>query len=160
MRKKKKGIYTFGRYIPMSAHKAQRVFNQIRGRYCEEALQTLMFMPYRACDPIINLIQDAIANADHNEDLDITELIIGKVEVNKGTQRKKLKPRAKGRNSIIKRSTCHITIVLQRQIFLLQLKNSIFSISKQESQIIWSAVRFSDFKVLDDTLFSIIMRGG
>nr|YP_010576468.1 ribosomal protein L22 [Antidesma bunius]UZN44009.1 ribosomal protein L22 [Antidesma bunius] len=40
-------------------------------------------------------------------------LFISKAEVNEGTTVKKLKPRASGRSYLIKRPTCHITIVLK-----------------------------------------------
>ncbi|GFP85211.1 50S ribosomal protein l22 plastid, partial [Phtheirospermum japonicum] len=40
-------------------------------------------------------------------------LVISKAEVNEGTTAKKLKPRARGRSYAIKRTTCHITIVVK-----------------------------------------------
>ncbi|GFP99322.1 50S ribosomal protein l22 plastid [Phtheirospermum japonicum] len=40
-------------------------------------------------------------------------LVISKAEVNEGTTAKKLKPRACGRSYAIKRTTCHITIVVK-----------------------------------------------
>ena len=41
------------------------------------------------------------------------DLVISKAEVNEGTTAKKLKPRARGRSYAIKRTTCHITIVVK-----------------------------------------------
>ncbi|GAB2281936.1 60S ribosomal protein L22 [Dionaea muscipula] len=69
--------------IPMSAHKARRVVDQIRGRSYEEALILLEFMPYRACYPILKLISSAAANASHNKAYNKADLIISQVEVNK-----------------------------------------------------------------------------
>jgi large subunit ribosomal protein L22 len=97
----------------MSAHKARRVIDQIRGRSYEETLMILELMPYRACYPILKLVYSAAANAKHNKNFNETSLIISKAEVNEGTTVKKLKPRARGRSYPIKRSTCHITIVLK-----------------------------------------------
>nr|YP_010507592.1 ribosomal protein L22 [Pyrus fauriei]YP_011018590.1 ribosomal protein L22 [Pyrus phaeocarpa]UDB59357.1 ribosomal protein L22 [Pyrus pyrifolia]UDB59523.1 ribosomal protein L22 [Pyrus x bretschneideri]UVF63429.1 ribosomal protein L22 [Crataegus scabrifolia]UXG54891.1 ribosomal protein L22 [Malus domestica]UXG55221.1 ribosomal protein L22 [Pyrus ussuriensis]UXG55385.1 ribosomal protein L22 [Pyrus calleryana]UYF14618.1 ribosomal protein L22 [Sorbus koehneana]WQH59786.1 ribosomal protein L22 len=97
----------------MSAHKARRVIDQIRGRSYEETLMILELMPYRACYAILKLVYSAAANANHNKGLNETSLIISKAEVNEGTTVKKLKPRARGRGYPIKRSTCHITIVLK-----------------------------------------------
>jgi large subunit ribosomal protein L22 len=45
-------------------------------------------------------------------DFNEANFVISKAEVNEGTNVKKLKPRARGRNYLIKRPTCHITIVL------------------------------------------------
>jgi large subunit ribosomal protein L22 len=118
MKKKKKTkryteVSALGQYISMSANKVRRVIDQIRGRSYEEALMILKLMPYRACSPIFKLISSAAANGIHNMNFDKKSLIISKAEVNEGTTVKKLKPRAKGRGYPIKRSTCHITIVLR-----------------------------------------------
>nr|YP_009697728.1 ribosomal protein L22 [Cornus nuttallii]QEJ84793.1 ribosomal protein L22 [Cornus nuttallii] len=112
LRKQKIKVYAFSRYISMSAHKARRVIDQIRGRSYEETLMILELMPYRACYPIFKLVYSAAANASYSLGSNETNLIISKAEVNEGTTIKKLKPRARGRSYPIKRPTCHITIVI------------------------------------------------
>nr|YP_010267985.1 ribosomal protein L22 [Rhodiola macrocarpa]UIF94661.1 ribosomal protein L22 [Rhodiola macrocarpa] len=111
--KNKTKVYALGQHISMSAHKARKVVDQIRGRSYEETLMILELMPYRACYPILKLVYSAAANASHNMDFKKGELIISKAEVNEGTTVKKLKPRARGRGYPIKRPTCHITIVVK-----------------------------------------------
>nr|YP_010329351.1 ribosomal protein L22 [Ribes glaciale]QYC37099.1 ribosomal protein L22 [Ribes odoratum]WIL99921.1 ribosomal protein L22 [Ribes maximowiczianum]WLD06481.1 ribosomal protein L22 [Ribes nigrum]WLD06566.1 ribosomal protein L22 [Ribes uva-crispa]UJJ82497.1 ribosomal protein L22 [Ribes glaciale] len=106
-------VYALGQHICMSAHKARRVVDQIRGRSYEETLMILELMPYRACYPIFKLVYSAAANASHNMGFNEADLVISKAEVNEGITVKKLKPRARGRGYPIKRSTCHITIVLK-----------------------------------------------
>nr|QXE40060.1 ribosomal protein L22 [Cnidoscolus aconitifolius] len=106
-------VYALGQHICMSPHKARRIIDQIRGRSYEETLMILELMPYRACYPIFKLIYSATANASHNMGFNEVNLIISKAEVNEGTTVKKLKPQARGRGYPIKRSTCHITIVLK-----------------------------------------------
>lgn len=106
-------VYTFGQHICMSTHKARRIIDQIRGRSYEETIMILELMPYRASYPILKLISSAAANASHNMAFNEADLIISKVEVNDGTSVKKLKPQARGRGYLIKKSTCHITIVLK-----------------------------------------------
>uniref|UniRef100_UPI0030DF13E4 ribosomal protein L22 n=1 Tax=Camellia synaptica TaxID=1454367 RepID=UPI0030DF13E4 len=113
LKKKKTEVYALGQHISMSAHKARRVIDQIRGRSYEETLMVLELMPYRACYPIFKLIYSAAANASYNMGSNETNLIISKVEVNEGTTVKKLKPRARGRSYLIKRPTCHISIVVK-----------------------------------------------
>ncbi len=110
-------VYALSQHICMSAHKARRVVDQIRGRSYEETLMILELMPYRACYPIFKLVYSAAANASHNLGFNEGDLIISQIEVNEGTTVKKLKPRARGRSYPIKRPTCHITIVL-KNIFL------------------------------------------
>nr|UCS08923.1 ribosomal protein L22 [Bischofia polycarpa] len=106
-------VYALGQHICMSAHKARRIIDQIRGRSYEETLMILELMPYRACYPIFKLVYSAAANARHNMDFNKAFLFISKAEVNEGTTVKKLTPRARGRSYLIKRPTCHITIVLK-----------------------------------------------
>nr|YP_010018412.1 ribosomal protein L22 [Primula alpicola]QOJ48027.1 ribosomal protein L22 [Primula alpicola]UBD07644.1 ribosomal protein L22 [Primula alpicola] len=110
IKKKKTEIYALGQHISMSANKARRVIDQIRGRSYEETLMILELMPYRACYSILKLVYSAAANASYNMGSDETNLIISKAEVNEGTTVKKLRPRARGRSFPIKRTTCHITI--------------------------------------------------
>nr|QUQ06969.1 ribosomal protein L22 [Sauvagesia rhodoleuca] len=106
-------VYALGQHICMSAHKARRVIDQIRGRSYEETLMILELMPYRTCYPIFKLVYSAAANASHNMGFNEASLVISKAEVNEGAAVKRLRPRARGRNSLIKRPTCHITIVLK-----------------------------------------------
>nr|QNJ34015.1 ribosomal protein L22 [Hydrangea platyarguta]UHM25312.1 ribosomal protein L22 [Hydrangea platyarguta] len=113
LKKRKTEVYALGQHISMSAHKARRVIDQIRGRSYEETLMILELMPYRACYPILKLVYSAAANASYNLGSNETNLVISKVEVNEGTIVRKLKPRARGRSYAIKRPTCHITIVVK-----------------------------------------------
>ncbi|KAL6511475.1 60S ribosomal protein L22 [Orobanche minor] len=71
----------------------------------------LELMPYRACYPILKLVYSAASNAAYSMDSAEVNLVISKAEVNEGTITKKFKPRARGRSYVIKRTTCHITIV-------------------------------------------------
>lgn len=113
LKKKKKEVYALGQHISMSADKARRVIDQIRGRSYEETLMILELMPYRACYPIFKLVYSAAANASYNMGSNETNLVISQAEVNEGSTVKKFKPRAKGRSYPIKRPTCHITIVMK-----------------------------------------------
>nr|ATL60152.1 ribosomal protein L22 [Sipanea sp. Rova et al. 1981] len=113
LKKNKKEIYALGQHISMSADKARRVIDQIRGRSYEETLMILELMPYRACYPIFKLVYSAAANASYNMGFNEANLLISKAEVNEGTTIKKFKPQARGRSYPIKKPTCHITIVMK-----------------------------------------------
>nr|YP_010521988.1 ribosomal protein L22 [Isodon excisoides]UFH78485.1 ribosomal protein L22 [Isodon sp. CL-2021]UXP78107.1 ribosomal protein L22 [Isodon coetsa var. cavaleriei]UXP78635.1 ribosomal protein L22 [Isodon excisoides] len=113
LRKKKTEVCALGRHISVSADKARRVIDQIRGRSYEETLMILELMPYKACYPIFKLVYSAAANANSNMGSAEANLVIIKAEVNEGTTVKKLKPRARGRSYAIKKATCHITIVVK-----------------------------------------------
>nr|YP_010987061.1 ribosomal protein L22 [Utricularia minor]WOL38538.1 ribosomal protein L22 [Utricularia minor] len=113
LRKKKTEVYASGRHISISVDKARRVIDQIRGRSYEETVMILELMSYRACYPVLQLVCAAASNARSVLGSDKVNLIISKAEVNKGRTVKKLKPRARGRSYAIKRTSCHITIVLK-----------------------------------------------
>ncbi|KAL6557721.1 hypothetical protein OROMI_018071 [Orobanche minor] len=112
-KKKKTEVYALCRHISLSADKARRVIDQIRGRSYEETLMILELMPYRASYPILKLVYSAASNAAYSMDSAEVNLVISKAEVNEGTITKKFKPRARGRSYVIKRTTCHITIVVK-----------------------------------------------
>nr|YP_008994329.1 ribosomal protein L22 [Melianthus villosus]AGS13047.1 ribosomal protein L22 [Melianthus villosus] len=125
-------VYALGQHIHMSAHKARRVIDQIRGCSYEETLMILELMPYRACYPILKLVYSAAANASHNMGFNEANLVISKAEVNEGTIVKKLKPRARGRSYPIKRPTCNITIVLKDTSFYEEPNKFMICLKKPE----------------------------
>nr|YP_010887778.1 ribosomal protein L22 [Licaria capitata]WJJ67349.1 ribosomal protein L22 [Licaria capitata] len=106
-------VQALAQRICMSAHKARRVIDQIRGHSYEKTLMLLELMPYRAFYLIFKLVYSAAANASHNKNFNEADSVISKAEVNGGTIVKKLKPRARGRSYPIERPACHIIIVLK-----------------------------------------------
>ncbi|GJU11361.1 ribosomal protein L16 [Tanacetum coccineum] len=86
----------------MSAHKARRVIDQIRGRSYEETLMILELMPYRACYPIFKLVYSAAANASFNMGSNEANLVISKAEVNEEFIADQLKNRVSFRKAMKK----------------------------------------------------------
>ncbi|KAF7822289.1 50S ribosomal protein L22, chloroplastic-like [Senna tora] len=105
--------YAVGRHIRMSADKARRVIDQIRGRSYEDSLMILELMPYRACDVILKLVFSAAANASNNMGLNKGSLVISRAYVNEGKTMKRLRPQARGRGYAIRKRSCHITIAVK-----------------------------------------------
>lgn len=93
-----------------SARKARLVADQIRGKGVEEALELLTFSPKKAAGIIKKVLNSAIANAEHNEGLDIDELRVSTIYVDEGMTLKRIRPRAKGRADRILKRSCHITV--------------------------------------------------
>ena len=94
----------------LSAQKARLVADQIRGKGVEDALELLAFSPKKAAVLIKKVLNSAIANAEHNEGLDIDELCVSSIYVDEGTTLKRISPRAKGRADRILKRSCHITV--------------------------------------------------
>ena len=101
-----------GRHLPVSAQKARRVINQIRGQRVADALNTLTFSRQKAARLILKVLESAIANAEHNNGVDIDALSVVHVSVDEGPVLKRMKPRAKYRADRILKRTCHVTVVL------------------------------------------------
>ncbi len=94
----------------MSAQKARLVADQIRGKGVEEALELLSYSPKKAAVLIKKVLNSAIANAEHNEGVDIDELKVSTIYVDEGMTLKRIRPRAKGRADRILKRSCHITV--------------------------------------------------
>ena len=94
----------------ISAQKVRLVADQIRGRAAEEALDILTFSNKKAADIVKKLLNSAIANAEHNEGVDVDELKVSTIFVNEGRTMKRLRPRAKGRADRILKRSCHVTV--------------------------------------------------
>lgn len=94
----------------LSAQKARLVADQIRGKGVEEALEILDFSTKKAARLMKKVLDSAIANAEHNDGLDIDDLHVSTVFVDEGPTMKRIRPRAKGRADRIFKRTCHITV--------------------------------------------------
>ena len=94
----------------LSAQKARLVADQVRGKPVEDALNILTFSPKKAAVVIKKALESAIANAEHNEGLDVDDLRVSTVMVDEGPTLKRIKARAKGRADRIFKRTCHITV--------------------------------------------------
>ncbi|MDX1976728.1 MAG: 50S ribosomal protein L22 [Pseudanabaenaceae cyanobacterium bins.68] len=106
-------VYATAKHVRMSPNKVRRVLDQIRGRSYRDALMMLEFMPYRACEPVIKVLRSAVANAEHNNGMDRTGLVISQAYADMGTSLKRYRPRAQGRAYQIRKPTCHITIMVK-----------------------------------------------
>jgi large subunit ribosomal protein L22 len=106
-------VPAIAKFIRMSPHKVRRVLDQIRGRTYRDALMILEFMPYRACEPVTKLLRSAVANAEHNQGLDPSGLIVSQAFADGGPSLKRFRPRAQGRAYQILKPTCHITITVK-----------------------------------------------
>ena len=105
------------KHIRVTATKARRVVNLIRGKQAMEALAILKFAPQAASEPVYKLVASAIANARVKADaassfLDEQDLFVSQAYVDEGTTLKRFQPRAQGRAFQILKRTSHITIKL------------------------------------------------
>src|SRR6476646_10199878 len=107
------GARAVARHVRLSATKARRVVNLVRGLPAKEALTVLQFAPQAASEPVYKVLASAVANAENNERLDPDALLVSATWVDEGPTLKRFRPRAQGRAYRIRKRTCHITIEVE-----------------------------------------------
>ena len=101
-------------YVRSSAYKAREVLDLIRGKSCADAQDILAFSERDVAQPINKVLGSALANAEHNDGLDIDELYVSACYADEGPTLKRWRPRARGRATRIRKRTCHITVIVSR----------------------------------------------
>jgi large subunit ribosomal protein L22 len=106
-----------GRYIRISAQKARLVADAVRERYVGEALTILRFSEKRKASQIIEkVLRSAVANAQQKSpNIDVDNLVIGKIYIDEGPQMKRVRPAPQGRAYRIIKRTSHVHIYLEEK---------------------------------------------
>ena len=100
-------------HVRIAPRKVQIVLDLIRNKPVEEARAILKHTPKAACEPLAKLLNSAIANAETNNNMDVTRLYVAMCYVCQGPTLKRIRPRAQGRAYRINKKTSHITMVLK-----------------------------------------------
>ena len=95
--------------VRIAARKVRLVADLIRGKQVGEAIAILRLTPKAASPVVEKVLKSAIANAEHNYEMDVNNLVISEAYVNEGPTLKRFRPRAQGRASAINKRTSHIT---------------------------------------------------
>jgi ribosomal protein L22 len=100
------------KYVRSSARKARLVCDHIRGKSVEEARAILAFTPRSVARDWSKVLESAVANAEHNHELDGEDLLVKAAHADEGPTLKRFQPRAMGRATPIRKRTSHLTILL------------------------------------------------
>jgi large subunit ribosomal protein L22 len=100
------------RHVRMSATKAREVLDLVRGLPVGEAADVLRFTERAASEVIARCLASAVANAQHNDELDPDTLYVSACYADEGPTLKRWRPRARGRATRIRKRMCHITIIV------------------------------------------------
>lgn len=101
------------RFLRMTPRKVRAVVDLVRGLSVDKAIDQLTILPRAASQPVLKLLNSAIANAEHNFHLQHEHLRIKLITANEGPRLKRYQPRAFGRAAEILKRTSHVTIVLE-----------------------------------------------
>ncbi len=105
-------VRSIHKYARISSQKARQVTRAITGMPVSEALSILDFTPKKASFLMGKVLRSAVANAMNNHDLDADDLVVLSAVATPGPTIKRIKPRARGSASPIKKRMSHLTVIV------------------------------------------------
>ncbi|OGL99508.1 50S ribosomal protein L22 [Candidatus Uhrbacteria bacterium RIFOXYB2_FULL_45_11] len=106
-------VKAHARHIRMSSRKVRLVIDLIRGARVEKAQTQLRFANKLAAEPVLKLLNSAIANAVNNFQMNKEDLKITSITADEGPILDRWHPRAHGRAMPIRKRSTHISIILE-----------------------------------------------
>jgi large subunit ribosomal protein L22 len=100
------------RFARISVRKLRPILDLVRGKYADDAMNTLKYMPHRGARMIEQVLKSAMANAEDRGVRNVGDLIVIDARGDGGPMFKRLMPRARGMAYMIRRRSAHITIGL------------------------------------------------
>jgi large subunit ribosomal protein L22 len=100
------------RHVRMSAYKVREVLDIVRGLPVGEAADVLRFTERAASEVVSRCLASAVANAQHNDELDPDTLYVSACYADEGPTLKRWRPRARGRATRIRKRMSHVTMIV------------------------------------------------
>ncbi len=103
------------KFVRIAPRKVGVVLDLIRGKDAKYAEAVLKHTPKAASEPLLKLLNSAMANAENNHDMDVSRLYVAECNATAGPILKRIRPRAQGRAFRINKRTSHISLVLKEK---------------------------------------------
>jgi large subunit ribosomal protein L22 len=100
------------KYVRISPSKVRQLTRLIVGQPVHEARRLCSSPTSARHEPLLKVLNSAVANAENNDDLDPDELVVDRAFADEGPTLKRYQPRALGRAYRIRKRTSHITVVV------------------------------------------------
>lgn len=100
------------KFVRVAPNKVRQLTRLIAGRHVADARHLLAFSDKGAAQPLLKVLESAVANAENNDALDPDELYVHEAFANEGPTLRRFQPRAQGRAYRIRKRTSHITVVV------------------------------------------------
>ncbi len=103
------------RHVRQSARKVRLVADMIRGKNLEYAINTLHFSNKKASVTVEKAVRSAVSNLMNLEggsNIEPEELYVKTVYADEGGMAKRWRAGAMGRASVIRKRSCHLTVVV------------------------------------------------
>ena len=98
--------------VRISPRKANLVAVMVQGKGAEESSVLLSRVPKKAAGLIKKVLDSAIANARHNDNADVSSLVVKRILVLKAPTLKRFRPISRGRATPLLKRTSHIRVEL------------------------------------------------
>jgi large subunit ribosomal protein L22 len=109
------GTRAMVRGAPMSAYKIREVLDLVRNQPVERAAEILEFCERGAAEIVAKVLKSAVANAAENDGLpDADELYVSACFADEAKTQRRMRPRARGRASRIRKRFAHVTVIVSR----------------------------------------------
>ena len=100
------------RFARISVRKLLPILDLIRGKYADDAVDIMKYLPHRGARMIEKVLKSAMANAEDRGVRNVGDLVISDSRGEGGPMFKRLMPRARGMAYMIRRRSSHIIIGL------------------------------------------------
>ncbi|MBL76265.1 MAG: 50S ribosomal protein L22 [Chloroflexi bacterium] len=101
--------------IGVSPKKVRPLLRAIQGRPVSILLDELKFRPGSTAEEVASLLKSASANAENNDGLDPTRLVVVSAYANQAVKMRRFRARSRGRVGRVERQASHITIVVDEK---------------------------------------------
>jgi len=105
-------VQAITKHARIAPEKARQVSRLIQGLKVVEALAVVDLSPRKAARLLGKTLRSAVANAEHNFDLNRADLTVKMALVGPGPTLKRFRPKARGSAGRIRKRTSNFTIVL------------------------------------------------
>ena len=103
------------KYIRIAPRKVRIVVDLIRGKSVGEAIAILKFTPKVGSEVVEKVLKSAIANAEHNNDMNVDKLFVSEAFVDQGPTLKRIHQRSRGQAFKILKRSSHVTVAVKER---------------------------------------------
>ena len=101
------------RFARISARKVRAIANLLCGKYADEALEILRYMPNRGARLLEKVIKSALGNAEDLRATNVGDLQVKDCRIDGGPMFKRIRPQARGMAFVVRRRMAHISVELE-----------------------------------------------
>ena len=103
------------RYVRIAPRKLRIVIDLIRGKAVGEAFAILKHTPKVGSEVIEKVLRSAVANAEHNYDMNVDNLTVSSSFIDQGPTMKSIHPRSRGQAFKILKRSSHVTVAVKEK---------------------------------------------